>query len=224
MLVPIEDAKERIARRVAQIWDNNENPVYINTGVGIPTLVPNYLKNDNVFVQAENGILGVDREAVGDECDYELINAGRVMVTVRPGASFFSSSDSFAMIRGGHIDASILGAFEVDSVGNIANWIIPNGKQLGVGGAMDLVTGAKKVIVAMQHCGKGGKIKLKKECTLPITGFNEVDMVVTEYAVFEFVNKQMILKEIAPEITLDDLKEFTEAEYIVSDDLKVMEV
>lgn len=224
MAVMIEDAKERIAKRVALEFESYEDPVYINTGVGIPTLVPNYIKNDNVFVQAENGILGVGREAVGDECDYELINAGRQMIIVKPGASFFSSTDSFAMIRGGHIDASIIGAFEVDEKGNIANWIIPNGKQLGVGGAMDLVTGAKKVIVAMQHCGKGGKVKLKKECTLPITGFSEVDMVITEYAVFAFEKGKMILKEIAPEITMEELREMTEANFTVPEDLKIMEV
>ena len=222
MPVVIEDAKERIAKRIAEEFANVTEPVFINTGVGVPTLVPNYIKNDNVFVHAENGILGVGHEAVGEECDNELINAGRQMITINPGACFFDSTDSFAMIRGKHIDVSIIGAFEVDDKGNIANWTIPNGKHLGVGGAMDLVTGAKQVIVAMQHCGKGNKVKLKKDCTLPITGYGVVKTVVTEYALFRFRDEKMILEEIAPEISLEELKSITEADYVVSKQLKVM--
>ncbi len=214
-----EEAKNRIAKRIAQEFNVTKDIVFINLGVGIPTMVANYINNENVFIQAENGILGVGPLAEGDDIDFQLINAGRQPVTERKGCSYFDSSVSFGMIRGGHIDVTVIGAFEVDGEGNIANWIIPNGKQLGVGGAMDLVSGAGKVIIAMQHNGKDGKRKIKKSCTLPITGFQEADMVVTEWAVFSLYQGRLVLQEIASDITLDELKSRTEAEFKISDNL-----
>lgn len=221
--IPEEQAKERIAKRIAHEFQSEDHVLFINTGVGLPTMVPGYIKEDHLVVQAENGILGVGDLAFGDDVDPQLINAGRQPVMETVGCSYFDSTTSFGMIRGGHIDATILGAFEVDQKGNIANWIIPNGKQLGVGGAMDLVAGAKRVIIAMTHTNKKGKSKVKKECTLPVTGYGEVDMLVTEYCAFVFENGRMILTDIAPEITLDELKSISEAEYEISPDLKVMD-
>ena len=223
-MIPEEAAKVRIAKRIAREFTSEDQILFINTGVGIPTMVPGFIETENVVVQAENGILGVGPLAEDDQIDPQLINAGRQPIMETPGCSYFDSSTSFGMIRGGHIDATILGAFEVDQHGNIANWIIPNGTQLGVGGAMDLVAGAKRVIIAMQHTNKKNETKVKKECSLPVTGYGEVDMLVTEYAVFVFEDGKMVLKEIAPEISLDYLKSITGAEYEISPDLKVMEV
>ncbi|KYZ76263.1 acetate CoA-transferase [Anaerosporomusa subterranea] len=217
-----EIASSRIAKNIAALFNDVEDITILNLGVGIPTQVSNYITNDNVFIQAENGMLGVGPIAVGDEIHPQLINAGRQPVKETPGCAFFDSSTSFGMIRGGHIDATVIGAFEVDQHGNVANWIIPNGKMLGVGGAMDLVVGAKKVIIALMHTSKG-KSKLLKECTLPITGFGEVDVVVTELAMFFFENGKIILKAIAPEVDVDYVRSVTEFEFTVSADLKVME-
>ncbi|HWR30650.1 MAG TPA: 3-oxoacid CoA-transferase subunit B [Negativicutes bacterium] len=219
-----EIAKERIAKRIAQEFRLTTNRLFLNLGVGIPTMVADYVNNANVFVQAENGMLGVGPLAKSDEEDWQLINAGRQMVTMTKGCSFFDSSVSFGMIRGGHVDATVLGAFEVDEAGNIANWIIPNGKQLGVGGAMDLVSGANRVIVAIQHQDKKGKSKIKKSCALPITGFHEADLIITEYAVFAYEDGGLVLKEIAPEVTLEDIRMMTEAAYKVSATVKTMNV
>jgi len=218
-----ELAKERIAKRIARELHAEGQILFINTGVGIPSMVTNYLHDDEIIVQAENGILGVGMLAKGEQIDPQLINASRQPVVEKVGCSYFDSAASFGMIRGGHIDVTILGAFEVDQKGNIANWIIPNGKQLGVGGAMDLVAGAKKVIVAMQHTNKKKQSKIKKECALPVTGYGEVDILVTEYAVFTFKNGKMILTEIAPEINLNELQTITEAQYDISPDLNNME-
>jgi len=225
-LMPEKDAKERIAKVIADYFNQQaENrTLFINLGVGIPTLVANYINSKNIFIQAENGMLGVGPEAKGDRRDSNLINAGRTPVTETPGCSYFDSSISFGMIRGGHIDSTVIGAFEVDENGNIANWIIPNGKQLGVGGAMDLVSGARQVIVAMQHTTKNGKPKIVKKCSLPITGIGEADMIVTEYAVFVRENGKLVLEQIAPEITIDILSCITEADFKVSENLKIMSV
>ncbi len=223
-LIPKEKAKTRIAKRIARDFNQTRGTTVINLGVGIPTMVSNYVTNPNVFIQAENGMLGVGPIAKDHEIDEQLINAGRQPVTETPGCCYFDSSVSFGMIRGGHIDATVIGAFEVDEKGNVANWIIPNGKQLGVGGAMDLVTGAKKVIIAMIHNTKDGKPKILQKCTLPITGFSEVDMVVTELGVFCFESGQLILKEIAPEVTVETLKSLTEAKFEISKDLTLMNV
>jgi len=217
-----EAAQSRIAKNIANLFNDAKDITFINLGVGIPTQVASDITKENVVVQAENGMWGVGPIAVGDEIHPELINAGRQPVKETPGCSYFDSSTSFGMIRGGHIDATVLGAFEVDRHGNVANWIIPDGKMLGVGGAMDLVVGAKKVIIAMMHTSKG-KPKLLKECTLPITGYGEVDVVVTELAMFFFENGRIILKAIAPEVDLDYVRSVTEFDFDVSDDLKIME-
>jgi 3-oxoacid CoA-transferase B subunit len=216
--------KERIARRIAAEFKNVSQRMVLNLGVGIPTMVADYVKNPNIFVQAENGMLGVGPLAQAGEGDWQLINAGRQIVTQAIGCSFFDSSISFGMIRGGHVDATVLGAFEVDEEANIANWIIPNGKQLGVGGAMDLVSGANRVIVAIQHQDKKGVSKIKHKCALPITGFHEADLIVTEYAVFAYEGGGLVLKEITPEMTLADIAAMTEATYTISSTLKTMEV
>ena len=216
-----ENAKKRIAQRIAREFSemSRERPLYVNLGVGIPTMVAEYVQGDNLFLQAENGMLGVGPAAEPGKEDPLLINAGRVKVTETMGCAYFDSAASFGMIRGGHIDATVIGAFEVSEKGDVANWIIPNGKQLGVGGAMDLVAGANKVYIAMQHTTKKGQPKIIPACTLPVTGFGEVDVVVTEYALFRFAEGKMILEEIAPEITLDELKQVTTAEYEVSERL-----
>lgn len=223
-LVPKEQIKFRIARRIAREFMSWNRTLVINLGVGTPTLVADYISSPRIFIQAENGMLGVGpkaRDAAADPC---IINAGREIVTQTPGCCYFDSATSFGMIRGGHIDATVIGAFEVDETGSIANWIIPNGRQLGVGGAMDLVTGARQVIVALRHTGSDGSPKLVRSCSLPITGFNEADMVVTELAVFRFEQARMILTEIAPEIDLEGLRAMTGARFAVSPQLALMPV
>jgi 3-oxoacid CoA-transferase B subunit len=224
MPTPIADseARERIARRIAREFADQQRTLVINLGVGIPTMVANYIESGEIFIQAENGMLGVGRLASGDQIDRQLINAGRQPVTETPGCSYFDSAASFGMIRGGHVDATVIGAFQVDEAGNIANWINPNGKQLGVGGAMDLVTGARQVIVGMQHVTRDGGSKLVKRCTMPITGFSEVDLVVTELGVFYFREGGLVLEEIAPEISEEELSTLTEARFTVSENLKTM--
>ncbi|HOI94801.1 MAG TPA: 3-oxoacid CoA-transferase subunit B [Syntrophobacter fumaroxidans] len=221
-LVSEEEAKVRIARRIAEEFAGADHELVINLGVGIPTLVANYIQKADVFIQAENGILGVGPLAVGERIDRQLINAGRQPVTETPGCSYFDSAASFGMIRGGHVDATVIGAFQVDQDGNIANWIIPNGKQLGVGGAMDLITGARQVIIGMQHTTRDGKPKLVKRCTLPVTGFAEADLVVTELGLFAFEDGKLILREIAPEVTVEALTALTEAAFIIAPGLKTM--
>ncbi len=216
-----EQARIRIARRIAREFVAQNRELVINLGVGIPTMVANYIpQGSKIFIQAENGILGVGPIAQRDKIDRQLINAGRQPVTETPGCCYFDSATSFGMIRGGHVDATVIGALQVDQEGSIANWIIPNGKQLGVGGAMDLVTGAKQVVVGMQHTTREGKSKLVAQCSLPVTGFYECDMVVTELGLFAFDGQHMILKEIAPEITLEELRAVTDADFAVSDGLK----
>ena len=216
-----EEASSRIAKNIASLFNDSEDTTVINLGVGIPTEVSEYIYNENVYIQAENGMLGVGDIAVGDEINLDLINASRQPVKETPGCVFFDSSTSFGMIRGGHIDATVLGAFEVDQHGNVSNWIIPNGKMLGVGGAMDLVAGANKVIISMMHTSKG-KPKLIKECTLPITAYGEVDVVVTELGMFFFENGKIILKAIAPEIDIESLRNVTGFEFEVSENLSLM--
>ncbi len=224
MRLPIseEHARTRIAKRIARHFLEHGGKLIINLGVGIPTMVASYIRGENIFIQAENGILGVGPLAEGDKIDRQLINAGRQPITETPGCSYFDSATSFGMIRGGHVDATVIGAFEVDEEGNISNWIIPNGKQLGVGGAMDLVTGAKQVIVGMQHTTKDGTSKLVKRCRLPVTGFGEVDLVVTELGVFAFDARRLVLREIAPEVCLEALTALTEARFEVSPGLQPM--
>lgn len=209
--------KQKMAVRAAkEIHPGN----IVNLGIGIPTLVADFLPQEkNVFLHTENGLLGVGPTPREEEIDPEIINAGKLPVTAQVGASYFSSSESFGMIRGGHVDVAILGALQVAENGDIANWAVPGKDILGVGGAMDLVAGAKKVIVTTQHCAKNGDAKILRNCTFPITAKNVVNLLITELAVFRFENGQMILEEISEDITEAELKEITPAEYIVSSNL-----
>ncbi len=213
----------RIAKNIAALVDElaGEDTFVLNLGVGIPTQVAEYVQNDNVFIQAENGMIGVGPLAKPEEVHPMLCNAGRQPVTETPGCSYLDSSASFGLIRGGYVDATVLGAFEVDKAGNIANWIIPNGKQLGVGGAMDLVAGANRVIVAMTHLSKG-KPKLIDTCTLPLTGVGEVDYVVTECCMLRRENGRYELFGLAPEMTVDELRAVTGFAFDVSPDCRPM--
>lgn len=222
-IVPAAEARVRIAKRIAREFTDQNRLLIINLGVGIPTMVADYIRSEDIYIQAENGMMGVGPKAAPAAADRRLINAGREPVTETPGCSYFDSAASFGMIRGGHVDATVIGAFEVDETGNIANWIIPNGRQLGVGGAMDLVSGAKQVIVAMRHTASDGAPKLVKACTLPVTGFHEADLVVTELGVFRFIDGVMILEEIAPEMDPAGLARLTEASFTTAAVLKTME-
>ncbi len=222
-IIPAEQARTRIARRIAREFMERDETLIINLGVGIPTMVANYIQGDSIFIQAENGMMGVGPKADGDSADRRLINAGREPVTETPGCSYFDSAASFGMIRGGHVDATVIGAFEVDEAGSIANWIIPNGRQLGVGGAMDLVSGARQVIVAMRHNGRDGRPKLVRSCSLPVTGFHEADLVVTELGVFRFIDGVMTLTEIAPETDPARLADLTDAAFVTSTGIRTMD-
>lgn len=217
-----EEARERIAKFIAKEFEkeSKNHPLFVNLGVGIPTKIADYLTPGcQVYLEAENGMLGVGPVATPEEADPLLINAGRIKVTETLGCSYMSSVDSFGIIRGGHIDATVIGAFEVDENANLANWIIPNGKQLGVGGAMDLVSGSKIVYIAMQHCSKRGLPKIINNCSLPLTGVGVVDVIVTEYAVFRFHDGKMYLTNKSNKINLKELKEITPANYVVIENL-----
>ncbi|NHA86863.1 3-oxoacid CoA-transferase subunit B [Helicobacter pylori] len=204
--------REAIIKRAAK---ELKEGMYVNLGIGLPTLVANEVSGMNIVFQSENGLLGIGAYPLEGGVDADLINAGKETVTVVPGASFFNSADSFAMIRGGHIDLAILGGMEVSQNGDLANWMIPKKLIKGMGGAMDLVHGAKKVIVIMEHCNKYGESKVKKECSLPLTGKGVVHQLITDLAVFEFSNNAMKLVELQEGVSLDQVREKTEAEFEV---------
>ncbi|WP_042274708.1 3-oxoacid CoA-transferase subunit B [[Clostridium] dakarense] len=208
--------KEIIAKRVAKEFKNNQ---LVNLGIGLPTLTTNYLEEGiNVTFQSENGMVGMGKLANEDEVNLDITNAGGQFVTMNEDGAFFDSSMSFGLIRGGHVDVTVLGALEVDQYGNLANWIVPGKTVPGMGGAMDLVVGAKKVIVAMLHTVKG-KSKILKECTLPLTAKGVVDMIITEFAVMEVTKEGLVVKEISEDVTIEELRAMTEADLIIADDL-----
>lgn len=213
------DIKEIIARRVAKELKDGD---LVNLGIGLPTMVPNFIPEGvNLTLQSENGFIGIGPAPTEETFSKDTVNAGGQPATYVDGAVFFDSAMSFTIIRGGHLDATVLGALQVDELGNLANWVIPGKLVPGMGGAMDLVGGAKRVIVAMTHTAKGNP-KILKKCTLPLTAAGKVNIIITEMGVMEVTKEGLLLTEIAPDFSVEQIKEATEAEFIVSDNLKQM--
>ena len=213
-------SREQIAMRVAQEFGDGH---YINLGIGIPTLAANYVANDiEVMLQSENGLLGMGPYPTKEQVDADMINAGKETVTAATGASIFNSAESFAMIRGGHVDLTVLGAFEVDCHGNIASWMIPGKLIKGMGGAMDLVAGAKNIIVTMTHADKHGHSKLLAQCTLPLTGVNCINKIITDLAVLEVKSGAFHLIERAPGVTVDEIRTKTVGKLVIGADVPEM--
>lgn len=217
------DKRERIARRVAREFKDGDT---VNLGIGMPTLVANYIPdNINVILQSENGLLGLGPRAEGPLIDPNITDAGGGHVTVLKGGSFFDSSVSFGIIRGGHVDATVLGALEVDQEGNLASWMVPGKKVTGMGGAMDLVVGARRVIISMEHLNRQGEPKILSRCILPLTAAQQVDLIVTELAVIEVVpGTGLVVREIAPGVSLEELRKVTDAPLKMADVVKTMNV
>ncbi len=220
-LLSKEKTREIIAKRAAKEFKSGD---VVTLGIGLPTAVADYIPDGmNVIFQSENGLLGIGKTTSGDKMDKRITNAGGICVEAKRGASFYDAATALTMMRGGHIDATVLGALQVDEEGSIASWMIPNKFVPGMGGAMDLVIGSKRVIVAMEHTNKGA-VKIVKKCTLPLTAYKEVDLIITERCVFDLSNGILTLTEINPMFSIDDIKDSVTADFTVSDNLKYMDI